>query len=234
MPVTPESIARFAGLLADRSRVSMCLALLDGRAWTASELARQASVAPSTASEHLGALVRAGLLVERRQGRHRYLQLAGPEVAEWLEDLAATVGDRSRPSSLRAVRAEARLAEARTCYDHLAGAWGVAVFDALTTRGLLCEGSDGPLLTDAGRRWFVDVCGPLPQARGRRPLVRSCLDWTGRRSHLGGRLGAELLSTARDRGWVVPVEALPRALTVTGSGRQALADLLGLHPELSR
>jgi DNA-binding transcriptional ArsR family regulator len=221
VPLTADSIARYAAVLADRSRAAMCLALLDGRAWTASELAGHAGVAPSTASEHLSALVAAGVLTERRQGRHRYLQLAGPHVAEALEDLGAAVGERSRPGSLRAVRAEGHLANARTCYDHLAGAWGVAVFDGLVAAGLI-DSSAGLAVTARGRRWFADVCG-TPGTGARRPAVRACLDWTERRSHLGGRLGAGLLSAAHDRGWVVPVTGVPRALTVTPEGERALS-----------
>ena len=225
MPLTADSIARYAAVLADRSRAALCLALLDGRAWTATELARAAGIAPSTASEHLSALVAAGLLAERRQGRHRYLQLAGPRVAEALEELGAAVGERARPSSLRAVRAEARLVSARTCYDHLAGAWGVAVFDGLVDRGLVDPGG-GLSVTARGREWFAEVCG-AEDPGARRPLVRACLDWTERRTHLGGRLGAALLRTARERGWVVPVAGTPRALLVTPEGERALPQAAG-------
>ncbi|SFT55906.1 hypothetical protein SAMN05660657_01527 [Geodermatophilus amargosae] len=131
-------------------------------------------------------------------------------------------GERVRPTSLRTARAEARLAEARTCYDHLAGRRGVTVHDTLVARGLLATG-DGLTVTAAGRRWFTDVCGDvLP---GRRPLVRTCLDWTERRSHLGGALGAALLRTALAEGWVSRVEALPRALVVSPAGARVLADL---------
>ena len=220
MPLSPASIARFAGVLADRSRVAMCLALLDGRAWTAAELARHAGVARSTASEHLTLLVRSGVLAERRQGRARYVELAGPEVAAALEDLGVLAGERERPASLRTVRADARLAEARTCYDHLAGRAGVAAFDALVADGHLAT-RDGLALTPAGRHWFATVCGAAEEP-ARRPVVRACLDWTERRSHLGGVLGAALLRTALDRGWVAPVPGLPRALTVTPEGARAL------------
>ena len=228
MPVTAQSIARFAGLLADRSRASMCLALLDGRAWTAGELARQAGVARSTASAHLSALVAAGVLSEERQGRHRYVRLAGPEVAAVIEDLGALVGKPVRPASLRAARAGSRLAEARTCYDHLAGAWGVAVFDALVDKGLV-DTADGLVLTPAGRVWFDDLgTGSHTEGSRPRPMLRTCLDWTERRSHLGGGLGAALLRRAVDAGWLVPVPELPRALTVTEQGRRTFADLLGI------
>ncbi len=229
MPVTAESLARFAGLLAEPSRAAMCLALLDGRAWTAGELTRHAGVARATASAHLSALVAAGVLTERRQGRSRYLSLAGPDVATVLEELGAVAGERARPTSLRTARAGARPAAARTCYDHLAGELGVAVFGALVDRGLLTDAA-GPGVTDAGRAWFAEVCPGCLGAASRRPLVRACLDWTERRSHLGGRLGAALLGRAVTSACLAPVPGLERALTVTDRGREAFADLLGPCP----
>jgi len=228
MPLSAESIASFAGVLSDRTRVAMCLALLDGQAWTAGELALHAQVARSTASEHISALVAAGVVTEERQGRHRYVRLAGPWIAETIEDIGAVVGRPVPPTSLRRVRAEARLAEARTCYDHLAGFWGVAVFDALVARDLLCV-ADGPALTPEGRSWFAEFCPePVYASTSRRRSVRACLDWTERRSHLGGRLGAALLRRALEEGWFVRDTALPRALRVTPKGRRAFAELLGI------
>ncbi len=221
-----ESIATFASLLADRSRVAMCLALLDGRAWTAGELARAASIARSTASEHLTILVRAGLLEELRQGRHRYLRLADPEIAQLVEDLAAAVGRPGRPSSLRTVRASRELAAARTCYDHLAGGLGVALYDGLVRNALISE--DGGLaLTPAGRDWFVDLAGePALVPRRSRPLLRTCLDFTERRPHLGGALGAVLCSELLRRRWVARARDY-RVVTLTAAGRGALCELLG-------
>jgi len=225
VPVSAESIARFAGVLADRSRVAVCLALMDGRAWTAAELARHVGIARSTTSEHLTALVRAGLLVERRQGRARYLQLSGAEAAAAIEDLGAAVGERLRPTSLRTARADAQLAEARTCYDHMAGRWGVALYDALLAGDLLRNDGDLALTAD-GQRWAADLCDvPGGAPTGRRPLVRECLDWTERRSHLGGRLGAALLTRALAAGWVTPVTTQARALQVAEAGEQFLAEL---------
>ena len=130
-----RGMAELAALLADGTRAGICLALLDGRAWTAGELARRAGVAPSTASDHLTRLVRGGLLVEERQGRHRYLRLAGPSVAQLIEDLAGHAPTPPAPAgSLRAATASTALAYARTCYDHLAGRLGVLMYDALLAR----------------------------------------------------------------------------------------------------
>ena len=133
-------LAAFAGLIADETRAACLLALLDGRAWTAGELARCAGVAASTLSEHLGKLVSGGLLAEERQGRHRYVRLADARVAQLVEDLAAQVGPDAtaeRPRTLREASAGSAMARGRTCYDHLAGRLGIAVTDALTSRGLL-------------------------------------------------------------------------------------------------
>lgn len=225
--LTPESLARFAGVLADRSRAAMCLALLDGRAWTAGELARYVGVARSTASEHLNVLVSAGLLAEERQGRHRYLRLADAGAAQLVEDLAAAVGKPSQPSSMRTVRSAGHLAAGRTCYDHLAGTLGVALFEALVARGLVGI-SDGLVLTAAGRSWFTDLAGAEAlNPVGSRPLLRTCLDWTERRPHLGGALAAVLCHQLLDRAWITRGTP-PRAVAVTAAGSRALTDLLGL------
>jgi DNA-binding transcriptional ArsR family regulator len=233
MILSPESVARFAAMLADRSRAAMCLALMDGRAWTAGELARHAGIAAPTASEHLTQLVQAGLLAEERQGRHRYLRLAGPDVARLIEDLAVAAGQPAPTRSLRAVRAAEDLAAARTCYDHLAGALGVWLFDAMVAGGLLAT-ADGLAITTAGRSWFIDLAGPdaLRPSRSR-PLVRSCLDWTERKPHLAGALGAVLQRQLVARSWVRPAPGT-RAVRVTAAGELALGELLGAElPGLS-
>jgi DNA-binding transcriptional ArsR family regulator len=225
--VTAESVAGFAGLLADRSRAAMCLALLDGRAWTAGELASEAGIGRPTATEHLNALVQAGLLAEVRQGRHRYVRIATPEFAQLIEELAAFAGEPERPRSLLSVQAGNHLAAARTCYDHLAGTLGVTMYDALVAGGLLAV-RDGTVLTPAGREWVVALAGePALHPRGRRPLLRTCLDWTERRTHLGGALGAVLCQQFIDRDWITRTRDY-RAIAVTDVGAEALTDLLGV------
>ncbi|WP_346660173.1 winged helix-turn-helix domain-containing protein [Amycolatopsis sp. QT-25] len=164
------ALAGVAALLADGTRAAFCAALLDGRAWTARELADVAGVAPSTTSEHLTQLVAGGLLVERRQGRHRYVQLASPEIAQLSEDLAAHAPPGPAPVGLRAVSVSEALAKGRTCYDHLAGRLGVAIADALIDRGLLTD-SYGFALTESGLAWFRDRLAFSPQL-SRRPLAR--------------------------------------------------------------
>jgi len=222
-----KELARVAALLADDTRAAMCMALLDGRAWTAAELARQTGVAASTASEHLTKLVAAGLLTQWRQGRHRYVSLAGPDVAELLEDLSGRFeGPTVKPTSLRAATTSAALARARTCYDHLAGRLGVAVTDAMTDIGVL----DAFSLTEHGRGWFATALqaedlgtdGP-----GRRPLVRVCLDWTERRPHLAGVAGARVCSRFFERGWVARI-GTSRAVQVTAAGRRGLREVFNI------
>ncbi|MFJ6409124.1 ArsR/SmtB family transcription factor [Streptomyces hydrogenans] len=223
-----SELAAFAALFAEESRAAMVLALLDGRAWTAGELARHARVAPSTATEHLGKLVAGGVLTEERQGRHRYVRLAGPGIAQLVEELAARAGPGAdeAPRSLAAVNAGRAMARGRTCYDHLAGRLGIAVTDALTARGLLLQDT-GFALTDRGLEWFADLGVPLVR-KGRRPLARGCLDWTERRPHLAGIAGAALCAHALDSGWCVRIGS-GRAVKVTPAGERALRRELGIE-----
>lgn len=230
MPATDRvapRLAALAALLADETRARICLALLDGRAWTAGELARCAGVAGSTASEHLNRLVEGGLLAQERQGRHRYVRLAGPRAARLVEDLAAHVAQvPDPPRTLRSASASSAMARGRTCYDHLAGRLGVAIAEAMAARGLLRQ-HPGLTLTDAGLRWFADQGMPL-DGGGRRPVARGCVDWTERRLHLAGAAGAALCRRALEAGWCVRI-GTERAVGVTAEGERALGDLLGIE-----
>ncbi|WP_250401657.1 ArsR/SmtB family transcription factor [Streptomyces cellostaticus] len=223
-------LAALASLVADETRAACLLALLDGRAWTAGELARHAGVAPSTLSEHLGRLVAGGLLAQERQGRHRYVRLADTRTAQLVEDLAAQVtpAGTARPRTLRESSAGSAMARGRTCYDHLAGRLGIAITDAFTERGLLRQDT-GFALTDAGLRWYGAAGIPLDRS-ARRPLARACLDWTERRPHLAGAAGAALCRHALDAGWCVRIGS-ERAVRVTAPGERALHELLGIGRE---
>lgn len=234
MPISPDAVAKLATLLADRTRVALLLALLDGRAWTMGELAHQAGVGPSTASEQLTRLVEAGLLVEERQGRHRYLRLADRQVARMIEDLAGHVPnprpEDARRTGLRTVKVSAALARGRTCYDHLAGRLGVAITDALCDRRLV-EIVDGVSLTSAGAGWLAELGVDVPALRAtRRPLLRTCLDWTERRPHLAGGVGAALRQNFLAQAWIEP-GSTPRVMIVTELGRRELPEVLGLTPD---
>ncbi|WP_444963995.1 ArsR/SmtB family transcription factor [Nocardiopsis sp. M1B1] len=223
-------LAALASLLADPTRAGVCLALLDGRAWTAGELARHTGVGASTVSEHLTRLVQGGLLAQERQGRHRYVRLADEAVAHLVEALAAHADpapvSARRPRTLRNVHADRALARARTCYDHLAGELGCAVTRAMTERGLLTQDT-GFALTEAGVAWFAEQRIPLARG-GKRPLVRSCLDWTERLPHLAGTAGAALCRHALEAGWCALVGS-GRALRVTEPGERAWRELLGVR-----
>ncbi|MEU6767455.1 winged helix-turn-helix domain-containing protein [Streptomyces sp. NPDC046853] len=227
-PATPR-LAALAGLIADETRAACLLALLDGRAWTAGELARHAGVAASTLSEHLGKLVAGGLLAEERQGRHRYVRLADARVAQLVEDLTAYVrpgGAALRPPrTLREAGASGAMARGRTCYDHLAGRLGTTITRAMTERGLLRQDA-GFALTDEGIGWFGGLGIGLDRS-GRRPLARACLDWTERRPHLAGVAGAALCRHALDSGWCVRIGS-ERAVKVTQPGARALERHLGI------
>ncbi|WP_432930791.1 ArsR/SmtB family transcription factor [Microbispora sp. CA-135349] len=224
--VDGPDIARVAALLGESSRATMITALMDDLRLPASELARIAGVNKSTASEHLARLVDNGLLATERCGRHTYYRIANPLVGPALETLAVLAPKRT-PNSLRSVRRQEELARARLCYDHLAGRLGVAVTDALRKRGLLHD-DDGSLHVDV-EAWDADPplgvrCAPL--AQDRRPLVRGCVDWTARRHHLAGALGAELTARMFDRGWIRRRRPRERVLVLTDAGVHGLAGAL--------
>lgn len=222
-----RGLAALATLIADETRAACLLTLLDGRAWTAGELARHAGVTASTLSEHLGRLVAGGLLTEERQGRHRYVRLADARAAQLIEDLAAHVAPVARrPRTLRESTAGSAMARGRTCYDHLAGRLGIALTDALTERGLLRQDT-GFALTEAGLDWF-GAAGITLDRTGRRPLARACLDWTERRPHLAGVAGAALCRHALEAGWCVRIGS-ERAVKVTPSGERVLSELFGVE-----
>ncbi|OXM71875.1 MULTISPECIES: ArsR/SmtB family transcription factor [Amycolatopsis] len=213
------ALAEVAAVLADPSRAAMCLALLDGRAWTVGELARAAGIAPSTASEHVSRLREAGFVAGVKQGRHSYVRIADPRVAELIEHLAQHAEHRST-SGLRGSLRARRLAFARTCYDHLAGAAGVALRDGMIGTGLITERA-GLALTARGREVLGELGVRIPT--GRRPLLRACLDWTERRDHLGGALPAALFTHGVEQGWF---ERRPdRAVRVTPAAAEPLARL---------
>jgi hypothetical protein len=207
----------------------MCGALLSGRALTSAELAHLAGVSPATATEHLHQLIEGGIVSVVSQGRHRYHRLAGPEVAEVLEALTR-LAPPARVTSLRQSRSAAALAEARTCYDHIAGRLGVDLYDGMLAAGVLCH-ERGGLLLGANRDVLdrLEIVVDLDAGgTGVRPLLRECLDWTQRRTHLGGRLGAAVLTRMMNAGWVTRTPR-PRALVLTDLGDQVLAEV-GLRP----
>jgi DNA-binding transcriptional ArsR family regulator len=195
------NIAGIAALIGDRARADMLTALIAGQALTATELAAEAGITKQTASAHLARLLEARLIAVENQGRHRYFRLADRDVAQLLENLMG-VASRAGAMRVRPGPREPALRKARVCYDHLAGELGVMLYDSLERQRLLRTGAQGLQPSDAGRRFFGDFgidVDSLPA--GRRPLCRSCLDWSMRRHHLAGTLGQALLERCYALGW---------------------------------
>ncbi|MBO1334192.1 helix-turn-helix transcriptional regulator [Streptomyces sp. VRA16 Mangrove soil] len=232
-PAPAARLAALAAVFADETRAAICMAMLEGRAWSAGELSRITGVAPSTVSGHTARLVSAGVCVTERRGRHSYVRIADTDTARLVDALAShAVPDRDAAHTVPMVAAQDPLAAARLCYDHVAGRLGMAVTDRLRERGLLH--TDGVFeLTDDGRAWFARAGVELPAAEhaGRRPLASSCMDWTERRRHLGGAAAARLCARALAQGWIGRAGDGGRALYVTGAGERMLHDLLGLTPD---
>jgi DNA-binding transcriptional ArsR family regulator len=194
----------------------MLMTLMDGRAWTATELALAGEVSPSTASSHLQRLVRAGVLTIRRQGRHRYFQIASSDHASAIEGLTNLAP--SNGHVLRAGPRDQQLREARVCYDHLAGAAGVRLLERLRTLAILAGEDDTLSLTTIGVEWCARLGLAVDPLNGSsRPLLRTCLDWSERRSHLAGALGSAILERLLDLRYARRVRD-SRALIVSPRG----------------
>ena len=195
------SIARVAALIGDHARAEVLSSLAGGQALTATELAALADVTKQTISSHLAKLVDARLVAVERQGRHRYFRLADRDVGDLLEKLMG-VAYRAGAVRLRASPREPALRLARVCYDHLAGDLGVLAFDSLNARGFLRTRRGELAVTRSGRAFLHDFgINVATLSANRRPLCRACLDWSVRRHHLAGALGAALLQRAFDLGW---------------------------------
>lgn len=219
-------IANVASLIGDPARANMLCALMGGQALTATELAREAGVTAQTASGHLAKLCDGGLVLASRQGRHRYFRLAAPEIADLMESLMG-LAVRRGPALARPGPRDVALRRARVCYDHLAGEEGLRLADGLVASGWL-KAADGSFsLTPIGRdslsRFGIDIAA---LEAGRRPVCRACLDWSERRPHLGGALGAALLQRFLADGWMRRSEG-SRALLVTPKGQAGLRRSFG-------
>jgi len=225
-----NGIATVAALIGDPARANILSALMGGQALTAGELSWRAGVGAATTSGHLAKMSEAGLLVMERQGRHRYYRLASPDIAQAMESLMAVAAagpQRHRPPGPK----DEALRTARTCYDHLAGRLGTKLADRLNERGLVILGDGGALVTDDGRDFLGGLGLAFPDAGGhRRPLCRVCLDWSERRHHLAGRLGAALLTCSLERGWIIRSPD-SRAVTITETGGKEFATIFGITAE---
>jgi DNA-binding transcriptional ArsR family regulator len=221
--VSTAALAGTAAAIGDPARANMLAALMDGRALTATELARIAGVAPQTASGHLARLAEAGLILPEKQGRHRYHRLASPGVAAALEGLMALAGG-ARPAPATEPR-DAALRQARTCYDHLAGRLAVAIADSLAAHGHLLLEDDGAEITATGTALLREL--GVRAAPSRRRLCRPCLDWSERRPHLAGAIGAALCARCLEMGWLRRREGT-RALLITPAGEQGFRARFGV------
>ena len=227
------TFAEVATLTGDPARAGMLHALLDGRALTATELARVAGITPQTASGHLARMTAVGLLSVEKQGRHRYHRLASATVAHMMESImqVAAAVDSRRP--IRVGPRDAAMRAARTCYDHLAGRLGVAVADALVAGGHAELTGDGGLVTESGvallGRIGIDIAalGAHRAKRSARVLCRPCLDWSERRPHLAGMLGAALCAHSFANDWIRRLDGT-RAVMITPTGRRAFREALGV------
>ena len=221
-------IAAIAALVGDPGRANMLTALMAGQALTAGELAREAGVTAQTASSHLAKLQAGGLITVRKQGRHNYFALSGPDVGQAIEALMG-LAQRTGHSRVRTGPAEPALREARVCYDHLAGETGVALLENLIARGLIDEDGEALILTEKGQAFMLALGLDLPKlTRSRRPLCKGCLDWSVRRSHLAGSLGAALLDRFYGLGWAAREEGT-RLVSFTPKGQVALNEIFGVQ-----
>ncbi|MDR3517094.1 MAG: helix-turn-helix transcriptional regulator [Azospirillaceae bacterium] len=223
-----NSIASVAALIGDVARANILSALMGGLALTAGELAQFAGVTAQTTSGHLARLTDAGLIAMARQGRHRYYRLATPEIAQAMQALMAIAADgpkRHHPIGPR----DKALRLARTCYDHLAGRLALALVDGWSAQGYVILADGAGLVTDEGRQFLGDFGIDLDAApRSRhRPLCRTCLDWSERRPHLAGQLGAAVLGRLLELGWIARLPDT-RALRITRTGEQGFVAQLHL------
>jgi DNA-binding transcriptional ArsR family regulator len=222
------NIVGIAALVGDHARAEVLTALMTDRALTATELADVAGVTKQTISAHLAKLVDAGLVAVESQGRHRYFRLADQDVAHLLESLMG-VAFRTGAVRARASPREPALRKARVCYDHLAGEIGVSIYENLLKKRSLVLRADGLDLTAAGRRLFQELrIDTDALSRQKRAFCRACLDWSERRHHLAGALGAALLARLVDLGWVKRARN-SRVVLLTANGEQALHQMFGVR-----
>jgi DNA-binding transcriptional ArsR family regulator len=223
---TGPIIAETAALVGEPARATMLSALLDGRALTAHELAFASRVTPQTASTHLAKLTESGLLTLLRRGLHRYFRLASPKVVHMLDAIVA-VALENRPRYRPLSRQAQELSATRICYVHLAGRLAVDLTDALTAREYIILGDDAAEFTPAGTRFLAEFGIDLPALSAARRLSKICIDWTERRPHIAGPVGAALTKRYFDIGWIERVTD-SRAVIVTAAGKRGFSDIFGI------
>lgn len=213
-----------AALICEPTRGKILWKLLDGKAYTASELATYTDTSPTALSNHLSKLLKGNILKVMAQGRHRYYSFANENVAYAVEALASLAPERKAPSKGSSNRST--ITYCRTCYDHLAGYVGVRIAEAMVEKGYLQDEPQDYLLTNSGWNWLSQLGITKDNfTNRRRPLTRKCLDWSERRPHIAGQLGAAFLEKALKENWFRKV-AFSRELVLTSKGRQILQDQL--------
>jgi DNA-binding transcriptional ArsR family regulator len=227
--VAAANMVEVAALVGDTARATMLAALMGGEALTSGELAGLAHVSRATASGHLSKLTRARLLTVTQKRRNRYYRIASPLVAKMLESIKAVAALETPPRHQPRSAEDEALRFARTCYDHLAGRLGVAVAEALARKKLVILSDEGGALTKAGRRFLTEFGAVLPpSANGQRIFCRPCLDWSERRYHIAGHVGAEICRVCIERGWVARHRG-SRVMRVTPAGRRGFLTSFGLN-----
>lgn len=223
-----EHFISISGLLCEPARARMLWNLLDGRAYTAGELAIAADISPTSASNHLAKLREGGIVKVEIQGRHRYYALANAEIAYVAEAMANLAGNNSSKRPINTIEAKG-IRYCRTCYDHLAGYTGVKITEAMEQKGYLKKSNAFYEVTKQGwdRFTVLDIL-PTQFTNSRRPLARQCLDWSERRPHLAGQLGAAMLEEMINRKWFRKVQ-FSRELTITSKGKQELYSVFGIE-----
>lgn len=226
-----NDIARIASLLGEPARAAMLLALMDGRSLTANELAKAGNVSPQTTSRHLAQMVEAGLMNVEPCGRHRYHRLASSEVAKVLEGIMQIAGEPPVRRTVVTGPRDESMRMARMCYDHIAGRLGLAIAERLLADQVIeFDGDNGQVMDRAGEvlsRWGLALKPDLQTSSRGRPYCRPCMDWSERKMHVAGRLGAMICTHCLEQGWLTRRTG-SRALSISAAGATTLRELLGL------
>jgi DNA-binding transcriptional ArsR family regulator len=225
--MTNPAVPEIAALVGNPARANILMALANGRALTATELAYVAGVSPQTTSEHLARLKEANLISLAKQGRHSYFRLSSPKIARMIESIMVVAADgpqRYRPRW----HGDDQLRTARTCYDHIAGRLGVALTDSLVAHKHVVLSEDGGMVTRAGEGFLAEFGIVLDEVKeGRRTFCRPCLDWSERRPHLAGAVGAALAERCFELGWIARIRD-SRALKIPAKGERGFKDVFGV------
>lgn len=222
-----NKFADMATMIGERGRAMMLWNLLDGKAYTAGELAASANISPQSASNHLSKLIGAKLLAVEKQGRHKYYRFADEKVAQAIENMAALLPFEYNLAQTKEQKPDG-IKLARTCYDHLAGKIGVEITNAMLKKGIIKKANKEYSVSDFGKKWFNEIGVDIEEARQmKRKFAFPCLDWSERKHHLAGALGAAFLTSIIEKDWIRKKKD-SREVIITGRGERELNKCLGL------